>query len=92
MQNPKLLRIKEVLIRKNREHAKVEDELKHVSAARAHYVSDLDQTRQRAETLDQELKVVESQSQSGEPKHNPYYLPDCQVRYRLSVAGCSRWH
>lgn len=65
LQNPKLLRVKEVQIRKNREHTKTTEELKRVTVSHKEKSKELqDCTNQKTE-VEKRLEKAEAESQTG---------------------------
>lgn len=59
------MRIKEVLIRKNREHAKTEKEVKQYRTSHAEISEKLDAGQQKKIDVEECLNKVESESQTG---------------------------
>lgn len=65
LQNPKLLRVKEVQIRKNREHDKTKTELKRVTESHAEKCKELEACKEQKADVEENLSKAESESQTG---------------------------
>lgn len=65
VQNPKMLRIKETLIRKNREHVKTVKELKSFTDSHADKTEQLEACKREKIDVEERLSAVESESQTG---------------------------
>jgi hypothetical protein len=86
VQNPKLMVVREKLIRKNREYKKTEEELKRITVSHAEKRKELEVCQEKKADVEERLNQAESESQTSV---QPLSYLLCACSFMLMYIGCS---